>query len=181
MENRKILVKKFAATATPLLFLIILLIISRVIPHIPNVAPIGAMSLFVGANLNWRYAVIIPLIAMYVSDYFIGFHTTMIFVYGSFLVISILGISLKYKKTPIIIFGASLVSSILFFVITNFGVWIAGDIYPPTLDGLISCFVAALPFFRNTLLGDLAYNGIFFGGYAIIQRINLKNLLHKTG
>lgn len=166
--------KKFAQEITPPLLLIIFLILTRIIPHIPNIAPVGAMSLFVGRNLKWQFAVIIPLITMYISDYFLGFHTTMIFVYGSFLAIAALGIYIKRFTNPFFILGAPVASSLLFFIVTNFGVFIAGDIYTRSWSGLVTCYLAALPFFRNTLIGDLIYTVVLFGGYELI-----KHSLHK--
>jgi len=175
--------KKILYKITPSLLLILFLFVTRIIPHVPNVAPIAAMSLFVGSKMHWRYAVIIPLIAMFMSDYFLGFHSTMIFVYGSFLLIALIGILLRKYKNPAVILGASLASSLLFFIITNFGVFIAGDLYPRTYQGFLECYLAALPFFRNTLIGDLAYTTVLFGGFELIKRFDLNCLLRlkKTG
>jgi hypothetical protein len=63
-----------------------------------------------------------------------------------------------------------LASSVLFFVLTNFGVWAFDALYPKTLEGLMACYVAAIPFFRNTLLGDLSYTVVLFGGFALLER-----------
>jgi hypothetical protein len=169
--------KKILDISTPSLLLITILVISRIIPHIPNIAPIAAMSLFAGAKLPFRYAVIIPLGAMAVSDYFLGYHSTMLFVYGSFLVIAYIGRLMRSNKSPWKIIGASLISSLLFFIVTNLGVFLAGDIYPRTVAGLVECYLAALPFFRNTIIGDVVYTGVFFGGYELLQRIDLKTML----
>lgn len=152
----------------------------RLLPHLPNIAPIGAMALFGGAYLNKKYALIIPLIAMFISDIFLGFHSTMLYVYGSFLLIGFMGIWLSQRKSIGIIAGASLVSSLVFFIITNFGVWISGGLYPKTLSGLIECYVYALPFFRNTILGDLFYVGIFFGSYELLISLFLKHSIKEN-
>jgi len=151
-------------------FIIILFaVILRILPHPPNFAPIAAMALFGGAYINKKYALIVPLAAMFVSDIFLGFHPGMLFVYGSFLIIGLIGMWLKNKGNAKIVFGAALFSSFIFFAITNFGVWLAGGLYPRTVDGFIQCYLYAMPFFRNTIIGDLFYVGIFFGCYELAQ------------
>jgi len=147
----------------------------RLLPHPPNFAPIGAMALFGGAYLNKKYALIIPLIAMFISDIFLGFHSTMLYVYGSFLLIGAMGIWLGQRKSIHTIIGVSFVSSLMFFVITNFGVWFVGGLYPKTLSGLIDCYIYAMPFFRNTIIGDFVYTGIFFGSYELLFILFLKH------
>ena len=144
--------------------LIVFAALSRFIPHPPNFAPIAAMALFGGVYFEKRFAFIIPLAAMLVSDYFIGFHSAVPFVYGSFILTGIIGIWLKGHKKVGWVLGASLVSSILFFFLTNFGVWLTGG-YPSNFAGLIECYLAAIPFFRTTLFGDLFYVTILFGLY----------------
>lgn len=154
---------------TPLL-IIAFAIILRLVPHPPNIAPIAAMALFGGAYLNKRYALLIPLIALFLSDIFIGFHDTMPFVYGSFLLTGLIGMWLKQHRTIGNIVGATLISSALFFLLTNFGVWLMGSLYPQTFQGLIDAYFYAIPFFRNTIIGDLFYVALFFGGYELILR-----------
>lgn len=139
----------------------------RIIPHLPNVAPIGALALFGGTYFSKKKALIIPLLALIISDYFIGFHALWMWVYGSFLLTVLIGFLIK-KASFKNIFLASTASSILFFIITNFGVWVQGTMYPKTLAGLTQCYIMALPFFRNTLVGDWGYNLVFFGGYALV-------------
>src|SRR5258706_1851062 len=151
--------------------IIIFAVVLRLLPHPPNVAPIAAMALFGGAYLNKRYAIIVPLVAMFISDIFLGLHDTMIFVYGSFFLIGLIGLWLRTHKRFKFVIAASLFSSILFFIVTNFGVWMMGSIYPQTFVGLISCYTLAIPFFRNTVIGDLFYVGVFFGGYELVIRL----------
>ena len=137
------------------------------IVYIPNFAPIAAMALFGGVYFtNKKYALIIPLAAMIISDIFIGFYNPWILVsvYGSFLLIGLLGLWLKKHKTMPNILGASLLGSVGFFLITNFAVWaVPHSLYPHTLQGLLNSYMMGLPFFRNTILGDLFYTGIMFG------------------
>ena len=153
----------------------------RLVPHPANVAPIAAMALFGGAYLNKRYALIVPLVAMFLSDLFLGFHQTMPFVYGSFVLIGLLGLWLrKHKSIPTVLL-AGIISSTFFFLITNFGVWLTGTIYAKSFSGLLSAYTMGLPFYRNTLLGDLGYITLFFGGYELIFYKNLLEikLLYK--
>ncbi len=131
--------------------------LSRLLPHPPNFTPIAAIALSSAVYLDKRYAFLVPLAAMLISDYFIGFHSGMPWVYGSFLLIGLIGLWLRSNKRPLPIVGASLTSSLLFYIITNFGVWYTGTMYPKTWAGLVECYVAAIPFFQNTLFGDLAY------------------------
>jgi hypothetical protein len=114
---------------------------------------------------NKRIALIVPLAALALSDLFLGFHATILFVYGSFILTGLIGFWLSSHKKPLPIFGAALFSSVLFFVITNFGVWMTGGgwFYPRTWQGLAECYTLALPFFRNSLIGDLVYTGVLFG------------------
>lgn len=160
------------------IFMIIGGALMRLLPHAPNFAPIAAMALFGGTYLNKKYAIILPLAAMLVSDLFIGFHDTMIYVYGAFVLTGFMGIYLRKHKNFKNVIGASLFSSILFFLITNFGVWAQG-MYARDITGLWQSYVMGLPFFRSTLLGDLFYVGVFFGTYEIAVMLNLKFKMSK--
>jgi len=142
-------------------FIIVLGILMRLVPHMPNFAPITAIALFGGIYLNKKFAIILPLAIMIVSDYFLGFHDTILFVYASFLISGLLGLWARRQKTAGRIILVTLVASVIFFVVTNLGVWLVGHMYPKTLKGLLECFVMALPFFRNTISGDLLYTTFF--------------------
>lgn len=151
--------------------LILLAALSRLLPHLPNVAPITALALFGAVYLDKKHTFIVPVAAMLISDYLIGFHTEMIWVYGSFVAIGFVGLWLRNHKGIVTTVGASLVGSILFFIVTNFGVWVSPQVmYSQTFSGLVQCYVAALPFFRNTLIGDLFYVGAMFGLYEYAKR-----------
>ena len=172
--NNKYSFTKYAAA----LLLIAVAAFSRVLPHPSNFTPIAAIALFGGVYLDKRFAFVVPILAMLASDYFIGFYGGMYWVYGSFVLIGLIGVWLKNHKTPIIVLGGTLVSSIIFFVITNFGVWMTpGSIYAHNPAGLIECYVAAIPFFRNTLGGDILFVGVMFGLYesALIMVKRLEN------
>lgn len=144
---------------------------SRLIPHPPNFAPITAVALFGGAYFHdRRLAFLVPLCALFLSDLVIGFYSQMYVVYGSFSLIVSIGLLLRKRRQPLAIAGAALAGSILFFIITNFGVWALGSLYPKTSAGLMACYLAAIPFFQNTLLGDAVYTAILFGGFRVAER-----------
>lgn len=137
---------------------------------IPNVSPITALALFAGAYLaDRKLALVIPLMAMLIGDAVLGFHNTMIFVYGAFVLIAGIGIWMSRHLCGYLIIGASLFSSALFFLLTNFGVWLVGGYYPLTFDGLLDCYIAAIPFFQNALMGDLFFVGLMFGGFMALE------------
>jgi len=162
-------------------------VLLRLAPHIPNVAPIAATALFGGVYLQKRYAIIVPLVAMAISDYLLlyihPFQSPMVdfshvypitalfgsstaYVWGSFVISGLLGIWLRNHKKTVYILGACLLGSLQFFLITNFGVW-AGGMYSRGLDGLMQSYVMGLPFFRWTVVGDLLYTGVIFGAYEL--------------
>jgi len=147
--------------------------VTRLLPHPPNVTPIAAMALFGGAHFASPLAAFaVPLSAMFLSDLLLGFglHPVMPFVYGSFAVTVCLGRWLRARWSVLAIGMAAVTGSVVFFVVTNLGVWLVGDLYPRTLDGLVICYLVAIPFFRNTLAGDACYTAVLFGGFALAQR-----------
>ncbi len=148
---------------------VLLAALSRLLPHPANFTPIAAMALFSGVYLERRLAFIVPLAAMVLSDYFLGFYSEMIWVYGSFLLIAVIGLWLKNHKKPLFILGGTLTGSILFFVVTNFGVWaLPASMYPKSFAGLIECYTAAIPFFRGTVEGDVFFVAVLFGLYELV-------------
>jgi len=104
------------------------------------------------------------------SDAVIGFHAQMPIVYGTFALVVWLGFFLRERRTALTITGAALAASTLFFVVTNFGVWAFDGLYPRTFEGLVVCYIAAIPFFGNTLAGSLFYAFLLFGGFALAER-----------
>ncbi len=150
--------------------------VSRVLPHPLNFTPIGAMALFGGTYIkDKKQAFLIPLAAMLLSDIFLqlingsGFHSSMLWVYGSFAMITSLGFYLRKRVQRQTVMVCSLVGSLLFFFVTNFGHWIGTGMYPLTTSGLMQCYIQALPFFGGTLMGDLFYNLVLFGAYSIAK------------
>ena len=151
--------------------LIILAAVTRLIPHPPNFTPIIAIGLFSGTYIkNRSLAVFIPIGAMFLSDLFLGFHGTVYFVYCSLLLVTILGMLLIKKITIKNCTAAALSSSLLFFLITNFGVWLTSGYYPKNIQGILACYTMALPFLGNTLAGTLLYSSVMFGGYKLLKR-----------
>jgi hypothetical protein len=152
-----------------LTLLVLLAALSRLIPHPLNFTPIGAMAIFGGACLaDRRLALLLTLSAMFLSDLFIGLHIMTPVVYGSFALNVLLGRWLRSRRTVLSTAAITLLGSIQFFVVTNFAYWLV--YYPPTAEGFASCYVAALPFFQNTLLGDAVFATALFGTLAVAER-----------
>jgi hypothetical protein len=153
-------------------YLIILIgALLRVIPHPANFAPIAAIALFGGTYIkNKKLALVLPLFAMIISDFFIGFDSLQwrLLVYGSFALVGLIGFLIRKNKKLATIFGGTLAGSIVFYLITNFAFFYSPSMYPHDLSGIISSYINALPFFRNSLAGDLFYVGVFFGAYELI-------------
>lgn len=142
-------------------------IFTRLIPHYPNFSPLVAVALFSGVYWNKKYGFLLPLGIYILSDLIVGLHGTIFFTWSSIILIYFMGTYLGKNKTFLRTAGFSISSSVLFFLITNFGVWLMGW-YPHTLKGLGDCFYLAIPFFRASLIADLIYIGVLFGAYEYI-------------
>jgi hypothetical protein len=165
------------------LFLIILGLITRLLPHAPNFTPIFAVALFGALYLPKKYALIIPIVAMFISDFFIGFYSWQIIatIYGSFVLMGMIGLLVRKNKKFHTILAGTLLGSILFFLLTNFAVWMFGNMYMHSFTGLIQCYTMAIPFFKNSLLGNLFYSGIIIGGYEfVLLQQTKKQLIHTN-
>jgi hypothetical protein len=153
-----------------LLSAILVAAVLRLVPHPPNFSPIDAMALFSGAYLGRRIlAFVAPLGALLLSDLVLGFYHGQATVYFSVALIVMIGIMVLRQRSALRIGAAAVASSILFFAITNFGMWLFSGFYPRTVEGLETCFVAAIPFFQNTLAGDLFYATLLFGGFRVAE------------
>lgn len=146
-----------------------------------NFSPVSALFLFGGAKLaDRRTAYLVPLAAMLLSDLGIGLlmgdvsmglHAMIPVIYGCYALMVWLGTKLRETRSPLAIAGAGLAGEVVFFIITNFANWVVQtDYYPHTLAGLATCYAAALPFFRHSLIGLALYGSLLFGGYALIER-----------
>ncbi len=153
--------------------------LTRLIPHPLNFAPLGAMSLFGAAYLSdKKFAFILPIVAMFFTDLLINnimyasyygsftlFTPGFGWIYGSIAAIVIIGMILLKEVNIQRVIGSSLLASVAFFLISNFGVWISDPDYPLNAAGLLLCYEMAIPFFKNTIMGDLVYSAVLFGGF----------------
>ncbi len=141
----------------------------RVVPHPLNFTPIGAMAIFSGAYFaDRRAALVVPLVALFVGDLFTSLHVLIPVVYASFALNVLIARWLRSHRTVGATAAITLFGALQFFIVTNFACWIA--FYPHTVEGLRECYVAALPYFQNTLLGDTVFVGLLFGGWAVAER-----------
>lgn len=170
------------------LYMILLTAFARVIPHPPNFTPVVALGLFGAAVFRNKWvALLSPVAAMAVGDVMLecvtrlgltqswmsagqGFHEGWWTIYLTVFLVTAFGFVLRDRLTLLNVVGTSLAASTLFFVLTNFAVWASQGMYPMTGAGLLECYVAAVPFFGNTVVGDLAFCGAFFGVYALALR-----------
>ncbi len=154
-----------------LVLIILAVALFRILPHPPNVSPIAAMALFGGAYLaDKRLAFLVPFLALLLSDLILGLHDTMLYVYGGFALTVVIGFWVANRVNPGRVTIATIGASILFFLLTNLGVWLTSGLYPMTVDGLMQAYIAGIPFFQNTLLGNLVFSALLFGGFAALQR-----------
>ena len=143
-------------------------ILSRLIIHVDNFTPVIALALFGGVYLKRKQALLLPILLFAATDIILGFHKTMFFTWSTILLIVLMGFAVQKNKNWATVLGGGIFSAILFFVTTNFGVWIMTGMYPLTLTGLAECYILAIPYFRSSLLSTLIYGFIFFGAYEVI-------------
>ncbi len=174
MDQKKTTFQPLAFTLTVLAALL------RLLPHPPNFAPVGSVALFGGARLRGWQAYLVPLAAMLMTDPirsrmeggYAAYSWATLIIYTAFLINVVLGrLFLRNSSNPWRIGAVALAGSVQFYLITNFPSWsAAGSLYPHTWSGLVACYVAALPFFGRTLLGDLFYSAVLFSAYALLSR-----------
>lgn len=166
-----------------LCMLLLLAVASRLIPHPANFAPMGAMALFGSAYFSRKYlAILLPIIATWLSDLFINnviyaqyypsftwFYEGFYWQYGTYVLIGLVGLIIFKKVNPKLILTGGLISTLLFFIITNFGCWIGSTSYPQNFVGLMECYAMGIPFLKGTLLGDLFYCAVLFGSFELIK------------
>ena len=161
--------------------LVVIGILLRIAPHPGNFTPVVAIALFSGVVLAPRIALVVPLIVMIASDLIIGPHALYPLTWGSFFLVSLLGAAIRKNAKGGRIFIGTLGGSLLFYLVTNLGVFLFQHMYEKSWSGLIQCYVMALPFFRNSLLGDLFFSSLFFGVYAIGKHYSGKLASQKIG
>lgn len=165
--------EKNGSSSTMLIALgmILLAAFSRLIPHAPNFTAVTAMALFAGATLQNRWlGVLVPVLALAMTDFILGFYSGSLFVYIPFVLIALVSYSVLQKdfgpqsgepnkKRWMHLAGFTLAASLFFFVVSNFGVWAASGMYTKDFQGLITCYLMALPFLGNQIAGDLFFSG----------------------
>jgi hypothetical protein len=149
------------------ILIILFAVVSRFLPHPPNFTPIAAIALLSSKGFDNRWiAFLIPLLSLLISDLFLGLYDTIPFVYASFVLIVLLVRSVRKVKPTTV-----LMSSTVFFVVSNFGVWLMH--YPLTLEGFLQCYTLAVPFFANTIIGDLVYGAILIYPFYVLKKKNI--------
>lgn len=176
--------------------IVLVVAMTRLIPHtltagLFNFSPMGALALFGGAYFNRKYlAYILPIVALWLSNllinnifyaqYFSGFSWfTNPEVYFAFLLIVVLGANFLKKISVSRLAIAAVSSSVIFFVVTNFYTWLLTGMYPRNFGGLTACYVAAVPFYWNTLASDVFYVGVLFGGFELVRKYAPNLVLEK--
>lgn len=160
---------------TPKVYTLIALIIAvslyRIFPHPHNITPVMALALFAGTYFDKKWmAFTVPLASMFLADLFLGLHNTIIFVYGAMAIAVVIGFWLHNRVSSTKVIGATIGSSLVFFLISNFGVWLVSGFYSKTWAGLIECYTMALPFLQRSMMGDLLFSGVLFLSYWQIQK-----------
>ncbi|MGQ9819134.1 MAG: DUF6580 family putative transport protein [Candidatus Kapaibacteriales bacterium] len=170
------------------LSLILISIIFRLIPHPPNFTPVTAIALFGAFSFNNKLvAFFVPLFGMFISDCFIGFHTTMLAVYLSLCIITFIGFILKKRFSIKRLFFIVSLSSFVFYLITNFAVWLTSGMYSHDVQGLIQCYFFGLPFYKTSpieffaysFISDLVYSFTLFGAYFLVEYFSLKQKIFR--
>ena len=163
--------QKILKTSGFAVLLVILGVLTRVFPHPVNFTALGAVSLWsMSLFSSRRVALLIPMLALFLSDALLGFHSTMVWVYGSFLLIEVLSLVIEPQNSWGRTLLGSLCASLIFFVLTNLGVWFDGLLYPMTAEGFADCFAMAVPFLKNQVLGDL----LFCFALGVVVRVVMK-------
>jgi hypothetical protein len=151
-----------------LVIFILIAIWFRLIPHPPNVTPITSLALFSGLMFQKRWlSILVPLVAMFISDMVLGFGMISLWVYSAFIMITMLGWFLNQMNVKSIF-----LSSLVFFIVSNFGVWFMD--YPHTIEGLIMCYTLAIPFFGYSIVGDLFWGFVIKYSYKLTENRFLK-------
>lgn len=155
--------------------LILLMIFSRLIPHPPNLTPIIAVAIMSGylfKNLN--FSVLVLFFSMIVGDMFIGFYSNMAFVYLPLFLITYVCFYKRDKINSKNLFFYGVFSSLLFFVISNFGVWLLGSLYEKNFAGLVNCYIMAIPFLKNTMISTIFFSYLSFISINTFNRVIVK-------
>jgi len=154
------------------LFLVVLCVVMRLLPHASNFSPVAAAALFAGMTLKARWlAITVPLAAMLIGDIFLESYgwKMMAVVYGALALPAVIGMFARKARVAYVAIGGALAASLIFYATTNFAVWALSTLYTPDFNGLLECYVAALPFLKYTIAGDLFWSVALFGGAALLR------------
>lgn len=148
----------------------VIAIVARIIPHMPNVTPVAALALFAGVYLPKRWSLVLPIAAMLLSDAIVGFYEwqVMLAVYVGFALTVLAGWLVREKLNPATITAGAIGGSVVFFLLTNAATWAFTQMYPHTFAGLMTSYAMGVPFFKFSLVGDLAWTAVFFVAYQLI-------------
>jgi hypothetical protein len=156
-----------------IIFLTTLLILSRIIPHPPNFTPILAGIIFLPfIKRDIKFSVFVPLGAMLISDFIIGMHSLMLWTYGPIIILSLLSYYFTNAKASRIA-SLAIASPAVFYLISNFGVWINSPMYTKDLSGLIQCYVNAVPFYASSAIACILFCSAFFLIYSLLKNNRL--------
>ena len=164
------------------LFVLIFVCFGRLIPHPPNFTPILAIAVFLPAlSKDKLIGISSLLLPMIITDYIIGFHQSMIWVYLSVVISTLIGYFFYKTNNNLIYYGSMcIISSLTFFLITNFTVWLFTTMYPKNLEGIITCYYMAIPFFHNTLLSTIIYTVIITNLFVVFTTIYARSKIIKS-
>ena len=149
-------------------------VVARILPHAPDFTPVAASALFAASALRLRaFSVLVPITAMLCADAVLGFYDfkMMAVVYGALAWPALAASLCPRLRHPATTAPLLMSSSLVFFLVINFAVWALSPIYPASAAGLLACYVAALPFLKNMVAGDLFWGGALFGGYWLLQTL----------
>lgn len=178
------MINKINLKFSVLTVLIVFAAFSRIIPHMPNFSPLGAIGIFGAAYFSKRWqALLVPILATWLSDLFINnviyaqyypsftwFYEGFYWQYVSYILIVLFGMLIFKKVNLKNVFVGALGSSLIFFMVSNFGCWIGSATYPQNFTGFTECYLMGIPFFKGTLLGDLFYCGVLFASFELARR-----------
>ncbi|MDD4203172.1 MAG: hypothetical protein PHQ52_06875 [Candidatus Omnitrophica bacterium] len=158
--------------------LVMVAVLLRLFPHMPNFVPIIAIAMYAGAYLPKKQALFLPLLIMVISDLIIGLHDVVFFTWSAMLLCGVIGTRLHDNVKPGTVLSTTLFAAVAFFLVSNFGVWIAW--YPHTFAGLTDCFVKAIPFFRSTFLVNTAVVIVMFSLHEVLKKVSEKYSFKKA-
>lgn len=163
--------EKISPKTLTLIAIVVAVSLYRIFPHPYNITPVMALALFAGTYFEKKWmAFAVPLVSMFLADLFLGLHNTIIFVYGAMAVAVLIGFWLQNRVSSLKVIGATISSSLIFFIVSNFGVWLVSGYYSKNWAGLIECYTLALPFLQRSMMGDLLFSGVLFLSYWQIQK-----------